>query len=149
MVTEFDWRPITFDHLPELCSWFADAELARRVDVPTEQWLAHVTGPDVIARLAVIANRVLGVVQCDITGEVGSIALWVDPGLRGHRWSTPLLRSFLAVPDLPPLERIEAHVETDNEPSRRCFAAGGFTSDGRDADGFERLVMHRPFPGRR
>ena len=115
-----------------LQSWFQDAEHARRIDYPTQQWFDFVTTvSNRFARVAYEGNAPIGFVQYECKPDgTASLAYYVRPDLRGRGYGKQLLQAILAAPDSIHATAIWAGVDPDNLASLRCFEAVGFVNIG-------------------
>lgn len=119
------------DHLALLQSWFADQELKRRLDPPTERWLEFVsTDPNQHALIAYEDDLPVGFVQYENESD-GTIAFAfaVRPDLRGQGYGKQVLRALLASPELAGVGEVWGGVERDNIASLRCLTAVGFVAE--------------------
>lgn len=143
----FDFIPIDEARFKEYESWFADAELRRRVEPPTSQWVHHVRNePGVRAWMVDEGGRAVGFVQLDIAPDrTGSFLIVVEPSLRRRGLGTRIVRALLTHPDVSQLRRLDGYVEHDNIAAQHCLRAAGFTQegDGPDPEGFLAFV-YRP-----
>lgn len=139
--------PIDEPGVQLLQSWFADDELQRRYDRPTDRWLEYVRSkPGVYAWLIYEAGVPVGHLQLDTEAEgTGYVGLVVRPDLRKHGYGKRILRALLDRPEVLPLHRIIGIAEADNVASHRCVKAVGFMQQGSqsDAEGFLTFVYHR------
>ena len=144
---ELTFHPLNTDRYRLLTTWFRDPELARRIQLPTPQWLHYVTTtPGVYAWLVYHATTAVGQVQLDTTSKgTGSIGLAVNPSLRRQGYGTAVLRALLTRPEATRLHQIAADVEADNTASCRCLVKAGFVlpSDRPDDDGFLHYIYAR------
>jgi RimJ/RimL family protein N-acetyltransferase len=123
-------------------SWFADAELARRISLPSKEWLALVTcKPSSRAWLIYEGSLPVGEIQMDIEPKA-NIAYVVNPALRGQGYGKGILRAFLAREDVKGFPQIEAFVEPDNVASIHVLLAVGFVQlrEVPDEDGCLKFV---------
>jgi RimJ/RimL family protein N-acetyltransferase len=82
----------------------------------------------------------------EIDAPTGSIALAVDPELRGLGLGRAILDALLREPELAFVELFEAGVEPDNAPSRHCFQAAGFRLRSPEPD-FEGMLYYWAWRG--
>ncbi|WP_068412247.1 GNAT family N-acetyltransferase [Labrenzia sp. OB1] len=119
------FRPLTRDDLPELRTWFEDAELSRRLSFPTDEWFAYVdAGAAALCWMALDAGKMFAVMQVDREdSERGYLDLAVRPDLRGQGFGTAVMRAFLSGPGRA-YAILEGRIEPDNVASlavsRRC-----------------------------
>jgi len=121
------FRPLVSDDLPELRTWFEDAELSRRLSFPTDEWFAYVkAGAAARCWVALDAGRIIAVTQVDREGsERGYLDLAVRPHLRGRGIGTTVLAAFLSGPGLA-YATLEGRIEPDNAASLACCRRCGF-----------------------
>lgn len=136
------FRPIDTADLPVLRSWFTDAELARRVAYPADDWYDHVTGR--YARCWIVhdgAGTALGWVQVDRADpDIGHLDIAAHPGLRGVGVGREILAAFVSGPGRA-YGRLEGRIAPDNRASLACAQHCGFDPlHRRDDDGFVRVV---------
>lgn len=138
------FRPLASDNLPELRTWFEDAELSRRLSFPTDEWFAYVTA-GVAARcwVALDAGRIIAEVQVDREdAERGYFDFAVRPDLRGQRIGVAVISAFLSGPGRAYL-LLEGRIEPDNAASLACCRRCRFTIlPERDSDGFIQAIYH-------
>lgn len=131
------FRLLAGNDLPELRTWFEDAELSRRLSFPTDEWFAYVTA-GVAARcwVALDAGRIVAVMQVDRQdSELGYLDLAVRPSLRGQGIGTAVLAAFLTGPGRA-YATLEGRIEPDNAASLACCRRCGFEIlPNPDADG--------------
>lgn len=136
------FRPLKNDDLPELRSWFEDAELSRRLSFPTDEWFAYVTVGDA-ARcwVALVVDRIVAEVQVDREdSERGYLDFAVRPNLRGKGVGAAVLSKFLTGPGRA-YSVLEGRIEPDNLASVSCCQRCGFVMlPERDADGFIQAI---------
>lgn len=130
-------RAMSEADLTSLQAWFADAQLASRLSMPSDAWLRHVRGPHSACWLACSADAAaVGFVQVDRSARGnGYLAFAIDPDQRGAGLGQAMLQQFLSEHG-GRYERLHASVEPDNRASVQCLLRCGFVSTGRrDAEG--------------
>jgi RimJ/RimL family protein N-acetyltransferase len=137
------FRPFHADDLSELRTWFEDAEVARRLSFPTDEWFAYVTAGETASCWAATGadDRMIGQLQIDREDSgLGYLEFVLRPDLQGRGTGTAMLRAFLAGPGQG-YTAVEAHIEADNSASIACCRRCDFTMlPERDADGFVRAI---------
>ena len=134
---ELCFKPIDKQTLELLIGWHHDAELHRRVDFPTEEWLGYVTDTAGVFAYTVWEGAIcVAQVQMDVEDATGSILMAVNPALRGRGYCKRVLEAFIHHHATECLTTLVAYIEPDNEASIRCFASAGFLTQPTDADGF-------------
>lgn len=137
------FRPFHADDLPELRSWHADGEVARRLAFPSDEWFAYVTaGGAALCWAAMGADgRMIGQLQVyEEEPGLGFLEFVVRPDLRGRGTGAAMLRAFLAGPGQA-YTTLEARMEPDNTASIACCCRCGFTVlPEPDPDGLTRAI---------
>ncbi|GAA0572844.1 GNAT family protein [Caenispirillum bisanense] len=140
------FHPVTASDLPDLESWFADADLARRLEAPTPDWLAHVSGGTEAAAWVVRpvgGGPALALMQADRDGPGRAvIAIAVRRECRHAGLGRRVLDTFADGPGSAHAVLV-ATVEPDNLAALRCLQHAGFRPAGQDDDGFLVLERHR------
>jgi RimJ/RimL family protein N-acetyltransferase len=142
----FHFSPMTPATIAEYGTWFTDRELARRLEAPTEAWIAYVTaGPRPTAWAVSVGAELIGHIQVEFLEDRRcSILIAVNPSRRRQGLSAAILAEFLeaAIPDQ---QVIEAGVEQDNIASIRAAEKVGFVrvSAKPDPDGFIAFELNR------
>lgn len=136
------------EQLDEIRSWYDDAELARRLTYPTDEWYAAVSAEGQQCWVVLDAlGAVVAKMQVDREGDVGYIALAVKPELRGRGIGSAALRAFVTGPGRQ-YSILEGRIERDNAASIACMQKCGFRMlDELDADGLVVARWHRSPPG--
>lgn len=121
------FRLLTSNDLPELCRWFEDAELSRRLSFPTDEWFAYVTvGETARCWVALDGGKIIAAIQVDREdAELGYLDLAVRPSLRGQGIGTAVLAAFLSGPGRA-YATLEGRIEPDNAASLACCRRCGF-----------------------
>lgn len=143
---EIIFRLFTQADLQRYRSWFADAEIARFLAYPTDDWFSHVTGSDNAGCWAAVGfdETMFAEIQVDRDEEgVGHIELAVSPHLRGRGYGTRSLLAFLSGPGSVYAE-LHAHIEIDNAASLACFQRCDFIEAAEQGDDDFRLLVWRP-----
>jgi len=142
---EVRFRPFRSDDLVAYAAWFDDAEVARRVDFPSADWVAYVMDPANPARLIVATHAAspLAVLQYDEQDDGGiSLLIVVDPAQRGRGLGKLVMAAFLAYVG-GRYTHVDGHVEHDNFASIACVESCGFVRQAEAAeDGF--LLYRKP-----
>ncbi|MBT9372620.1 GNAT family N-acetyltransferase [Rhizobium sp. CSW-27] len=139
---QITFRPLASDDLPELHTWFKDAELSRRLSFPTDDWFAYVTaGADARCWVASDAGELIAMIQVDREdSERGYLDLAVRPQLRGQGIGTAVLKAFLSGPG-GIYGILEGRIEPDNAASLACCRRCGFEIlPELDADGLQPAI---------
>jgi RimJ/RimL family protein N-acetyltransferase len=128
--------------LPELRSWFSDAELRRRYGFPTPAWFEYVSNQAAVHAWVIWDGELaVGVLQLDaLADQTGHMGFYVKPALRGRGYGKRILSDYLSRMAHGNLNRIIAEAECDNLASHRCLLTTGFVQDRADEDGFIRFV---------
>ena len=127
-------------------SWFNDAELARRLSYPTDDWFAYVTATEA-SRCWVGLDEtggVISVLQVD-DGEngLGQFDISLRPELRGRGLGAAVLDAFIGGPGAD-FTALEGAIEPDNAASLACVRRCGFEIyPGLDEDGLVRVRRDR------
>lgn len=144
-MNEISFRPFHSDDLAAYAAWFDDAEVARRVDFPSTDWVAYVMDPANPARLVVATHAAspLAVLQYDEQDDGGiSLLIVVDPARRGQGLGKRVLTAFL-VHVGGCYTHVDGHIEDDNFASIACVESCGFVRQAEAAeDGF--LLYRKP-----
>jgi RimJ/RimL family protein N-acetyltransferase len=138
---------VTKDNVSVYTDWFEDAELHKRLSLPDEVWLNHVTSPNSQAWLCYEEGQAVAQIQLDTyEDKVGSIDLAVNPSLRCQGIGTKVLREFVTSSLVPHLNYLEARIEMDNLASQKVFMKVGFAPRGKRADeeGFLQFIYINP-----
>ncbi|NRP21010.1 hypothetical protein LPJGGPFB_04269 [Ensifer adhaerens] len=144
--SEIMFRRFTNENLGAYRAWFADAEIARFLSYPTDDWFAHVSGSVNARCWAAIApdGVMLAEIQVDRDEDgVGHIELAVRPDLRGKGYGKRILLAFLSGPGSVFAE-LHAHVEIDNAASLSCFKRCNFVVAAEQDDDEFCLMAWRP-----
>jgi RimJ/RimL family protein N-acetyltransferase len=140
-----DFRPLIASDLETLRSWFADAELSRRLSYPTVEWFSYVTGTDA-ARCWIAVRQSEAIAQLQVDhhpGEPAYLDIAIRPDLRGKGLGRAVLSAFLDGPGKA-CPVLIGHIEPDNAASLRCFQNCGFSlSDTVDEDGMIKAEFRR------
>jgi RimJ/RimL family protein N-acetyltransferase len=135
----FHFSPAMPTAIAEFSTWFADPELARRLEAPTEAWMAHVSASSRLAAWTVSSGaELVGYVQVEFYDDRRcSIAMAMKPSRRRQGLSTAMLTGFLETV-IPDQQIVEAEIEQDNIAAIRAAEKAGFVriSAKPDADGF-------------
>ena len=92
-------RHLLPQELPEIRSWYEDAELARRLTYPTDEWYTAVSREGQESWVAVDeTNTIVAKMQVDRDGDIGYIDLAVRPELRRRGFGSAALMAFIAGP---------------------------------------------------
>jgi RimJ/RimL family protein N-acetyltransferase len=122
-------------------TWFADAELARRLSPPTPDWERYIETPSQAFWVALdTGDRIVAGLQTE-RDENGDTWLdcAIDPARRGTGRMGTILADFMAGPAHG--ERLIAEVEPDNAASLALLRRSGFEPAGGPAsDGLVRFV---------
>ena len=140
-------RRLKAEELGEIRSWHNDAELARRLTYPTDEWYAAVSAEGQQCWVAVDAlGIIVAKMQVDRDGDVGYIDLAVKPELRGRGVGFAALAAFMTGPGRQ-YSVIEGRIEPDNAASIACVQKCGFRLlDELDDDGLIIARRHREPP---
>ena len=119
-------RHLLPQELPEIRSWYEDAELARRLTYPTDEWYTAVSREGQESWVAVDeTNTIVAKMQVDRDGDIGYIDLAVRPELRRRGFGSAALMAFIAGPGKA-YSMLEGRIEPDNIASLACVRRCGF-----------------------
>lgn len=92
-------------------------------------WSSTLEAADRLLLIGTLAGIPAGVLRLDLTGEVATLSIYLDPALTGLGVGPALLRRLHEwIPRyLPAIRRIEAFVKPDNGASRKAFLLAKFT----------------------
>jgi L-amino acid N-acyltransferase YncA len=140
---QVEFRSFEQADLDVIRSWFDDAETARRMSYPTDEWFAYVSSD--IARCWVatdVDGEVLAHIQVDrADAERGYVDLVVRPDLRGRGLGTAVLKAFVTGPGRA-YAALEGAIAPDNAASLACAQRSGFDLlPEPDQDGFIRATL--------
>ncbi len=128
----------------EIKKWFKDPEMVRRVEYPTQKWFNYISGTATVYAYSVFLNeKLIGFIQMDTEGDIGHILMAINPDCKNKGHGRNILKQFLSKNKFPNISNIEAHIETDNITSIKCFLAAGFSPKKNNKcteEGFEVLV---------
>jgi RimJ/RimL family protein N-acetyltransferase len=89
-------------------------------------------GPNIVYAVRTLSNDLVG--GCEIrrlTPGSANVSYWIYPAFRGRGYAARALRLLSgAAREVAGLERLEAHVDSDNLTSRRLAEAAGFREEG-------------------
>ena len=140
--TQITFRLFEAADLLEFRSWFADAELARRLSYPTDEWFDYVKGPAVRCWAALDATgQMIAELQIDQDcNRSGYFDIAIKPPLRRQGLGTKVLKAFIDGPGRI-YTTLEAAVEPGNIASLACLRRCGFDEHLHpDEDGFMRFT---------
>jgi RimJ/RimL family protein N-acetyltransferase len=138
---------VTKDNISVYAAWFEDTELRKRLSLPDEVWLNHVTSSTSQAWLCFEEDQAVAQIQLDTyEDKTGSIDLAVNPEFRGQGIGTKTLKEFVTSSLVVHLDCLEARIEVDNLASQKVFTKAGFVprGTGADEDGFLRFIYLNP-----
>lgn len=145
-MSELTFRILDEVELPQLNTWYQDAELRHRIQPPTPLWFNYVTQtPGCYAWMVYDDHVAIGQIQLDTyANNTGSMSLAVNPKLRNQGHGKRILRSFLQRPEVTKLYRLEIGIQSDNIASLQCFRKSGFTqvSSEPDEQGFLHFIYN-------
>ncbi|RDL47385.1 hypothetical protein BLJAPNOD_06225 [Ensifer sp. M14] len=144
--SEIAFRRSTNGDLEAYRSRFADAEIARFLSYPSNDWFAHVTGSDNAQCLiaAPPGGATLAEIHVDRDEDgVGHIELAVRPDLRRNGYGKRILLAFLRGLGSGFAE-LHAHIEIDNVASLACFQRCDFVEAAKQDDDEFCLLIWRP-----
>jgi RimJ/RimL family protein N-acetyltransferase len=143
-MSQLVFRLIDKQGLSEYETWFADAELRRRIERPTRVWFDYVRQtPGCFSWLIYEDGIAVGQVQMDTyPDQTATLGLVVKPQLRRQGYGKRILSALLERDEVAQLYRLEATIEPNNTASLRCFESAGFRQQGAepDAEGFLHFV---------
>jgi RimJ/RimL family protein N-acetyltransferase len=130
-------RRLEAEQLDEIRTWYDDAELARRLTHPTDEWYAAISAEGQQCWVVLDdSDTPVAKMQVDREGDVGYIALAVKPELRGCGIGSAALSAFITGPGRQ-YSILEGRIEPDNAASIACVQKCGFRMlDELDDDGF-------------
>jgi RimJ/RimL family protein N-acetyltransferase len=140
-------RRLEAEQLDALRSWYDDAELARRLTYPTDEWYAAVSGEGQQCWVVFDdSGTIVASMQVDREADVGYIALAVKPELRGRGIGSAALWAFITGPGRQ-YSILEGRIAPDNAASIACVQKCGFRMlDELDEDGLIVARWHREPP---
>lgn len=121
--------------------WFDDAETARWVPAPDDEWLAYVSDADggAVAEVATLGDMPVALLQYDIEGDGGvSLMITVDPARRGQGVGREVLEAFLERA-AGRFDHADAYVAEENTAALALVRRCRFRPLAKDADGFTRF----------
>ena len=126
------------DH-QDIKNWASDAEARKWLaGIGSDEWFRFVErDPSEVVLIAVVKDKAAGVVQGEFAsnGSV-SIALLLDPSLRGKRYGRMILQAALKQPEFEKASNFAVSIDPKNEASLKCFVSAGFKKAAEpDADG--------------
>lgn len=143
-MTPITFRLMTNEDLAELQNWYRlgtpqSAQLARYLEGPTPDWIAHVTTQDDANAWSVIMDgEMVAHIQCDDwEPNEAALSLAVKPSRFGQGIATAALSQFIAE-KLSTRSKITVGVEPSNEAALRLVIRLGFqqTTPEPDAEGY-------------
>ncbi len=127
--------------LTMLEAWFQDAEVKRRLEgmLPLQGWFSYVQSSlDYFVWAAFSENDPVGVIMIEQEQQeeqsTGSIAIVVNPELRGKGYGRAILTKVMSLPELQHIKRWHAGIEADNAACLKCFQSAGFLFDSMEPD---------------
>lgn len=116
----------SLDHLWPWFSFRADPPtLAERVDLAARQRAEAIAGTG--ASYVVFARgRAVGKVWIAVDGPTAKLGWWLRAGATGHGYATEAVRVLAELAMDFGVERVEAHTDPDNAPSRAVAERAGF-----------------------
>ncbi|MDR6721543.1 GNAT family N-acetyltransferase [Paenibacillus sp. 2003] len=131
-------RPFTERDLPMLEDWFKDAEVHRRLEgmLPLDEWHQHVEQhPGYDVWVAFSQGKAVGVIMIEQEEQnTGSIAIVVDPSVRGRGYGRAVVGKAMQLPKLETIHKWYAGIEADNAACLKCFQSTGFVLENEDPD---------------
>ncbi|WP_251035104.1 GNAT family N-acetyltransferase [Paenibacillus polymyxa] len=135
-------RPFTERDLAMLEDWFKDAEVHRRLEgmLPLGDWYRHVEQhPGYDVWVAFSEGEAVGVIMIEREGQnTGSIAIVVNPSIRGKGYGRAVVGKAMQLPELGTIYKWYAGIEADNAACLKCFQSAGFVleNEAPDEDGY-------------
>jgi RimJ/RimL family protein N-acetyltransferase len=123
----FTFKRVTNNDLEEVLSLYSDSS-KEWVDLPTENWLGHVTNkPGNKAYLIVFASKTIGYIQTErIASSSASISVYLTGSVRGKGYFGSIIKIFLDLAENKDLE-FYAYIEPKNQISLKAFQSAGFS----------------------
>ncbi|OMF61591.1 GNAT family N-acetyltransferase [Paenibacillus sp. FSL R5-0766] len=135
-------RPFMVRDLAMLEEWFKDAEVHRRLEgmLPLDEWHQHVQQhPGYDVWVAFSQGKAVGVSMIEQEEQnTGSIAIVVDPSVRGRGCGRAVIGKAMQLPKLETIHKWYAGIEADNAACLKCFQSTGFVleNEAPDEDGY-------------
>ena len=125
-------------------AWFNDAELSRRISI-TPTWFEYVTQTPGVFSWMIFRDQMPAAEVSFSEQPFPSLAIAMNPILRGQGLCASVIRLVLDLPELRPFDQIYGFIEPDNSASLRCVEKAGFSriSDTPDDDGMFEFVFTR------
>jgi len=129
------------ESLDHLWPWFAfraqPPTLAERVELAARQRAEAAEGTS--ANYVVFAgDQAVGKVWIEVAGSVARMGWWLRAGATRQGYGTEAVRALSELAFDHLIERVEAHTDPDNAPSRALAARAGFVLDGIEPDAYDR-----------
>jgi RimJ/RimL family protein N-acetyltransferase len=129
------------ESLEHLWPWFAfrakPPTLAERVALAARQWAEAAEGSS--ATYVVFAGgQAVGKVWIEVEGPVARMGWWLRASATGHGYATKAVRRLSALAFDSGFERVEAHTDPDNAPSRALAERAGFALQEIRPDAYDR-----------
>lgn len=135
-------QPFTEHELPLLQNWFKDTEVQQRLEgmLPLEEWYGHVSQhPGYGVWVAFSQKEAVGIIMIEQEEQnTGSIAIVVNPSVRGKGYGKAVIGKALNLPEMEMINKWYAGIEADNTACLKCFESAGFRPEHAvpDEDGY-------------
>jgi RimJ/RimL family protein N-acetyltransferase len=117
------------ESLDHLWPWFSfrakPPTLAERVELAARQRIEAAEGT-AATYVVFVGDQPVGKVWIEIDGTVARMGWWLRAGATGHGYATEAVRLLSELAFAFGVERVEAHTDPDNAPSRALAERAGF-----------------------
>jgi len=117
------------ESLDHLWPWFSfragPPTLAKRVELAARQ-RAQATEGTSATYIVFAGDRAVGKVWLEVDGRKATMGWWLRAGETGHGYATEAVRALSELAFDFGVERVEAHTDPDNTPSRALAERAGF-----------------------
>ncbi|HEK9103800.1 TPA: GNAT family N-acetyltransferase [Bacillus pseudomycoides] len=138
-------RTFQDDDMNIMVSWFEDSEVHKRLGgmLPLQEWYSFAKdNKSYNIWVAEQEGKIIGISMVEIEEGTGSIALLIDPSLRGKGLGKEIIRKTMLLGEMKDLKKWFAGIEMDNIACLKCFESNGYSYEDirPDEDGYYSLI---------